>query len=73
MDSRKKARVSLVLELMTSRVTNKSLMELISLPTDRISQHTPHTCRVTNYATLVAKNDFFNSLATFGDFYADRL
>ena len=43
MDSRKKARVSLVLELMTSRVTNKSLMELISLPTDRTYQHTPYT------------------------------
>ena len=36
-------RVSLVLELMTSRATNKSLVELISLPTDRTNQHTPYT------------------------------
>ena len=43
MDSQEKVRVPLRLELMTSCVTNKSLMELISLPTDRISHHTPDT------------------------------
>ena len=40
MDSLKKALVSLLLELTTSCVTNKSLMELIGLLTDGISHHT---------------------------------
>ena len=43
MDFQKKAIVSPLLGLMTSCVTNKSFMELISSPTDRISHHTPHT------------------------------
>ena len=42
-DSRKKAIVSPLLDLMTSSHTNKSLMELTSLSTDCISYHIPHT------------------------------
>lgn len=42
-DSQKKARVSLLLETMTSCVTNKSLMELVNFPTDCISDQIPHT------------------------------